>query len=79
MVELKRWVVTTSGSHPFAQVRESLQQAGFEADQALETIGLVTGCADEALAARLRNLPGVADVSPETGADIGPPGSEHTW
>jgi len=79
MAKSARWVITSSGNRPFADLRKDLQKAGFSIDQALEEIGVITGNSDEGVARKLKKLPGVSDVSPEDIIDIGPPRSPKTW
>ena len=79
MAESKRWVVTTSPDHVFGEVARELSKAGLRLDQQLDAIGVVIGDADEAVAERLKSVPGVADVSPDTPVDIGPPDAPKTW
>ena len=75
----KRWTVTTTGDSPLREVAQHLRSAGFLIDQLLTEIGCITGTASDEVAARARQMPGVADVSPEAGVDIGPPGGTTTW
>ena len=79
MAKTRKWVVTSSGKRSFADFRKDLQDAGFEVDQAMEEIGVITGASDEAIASKLKQLEGVADVAGESDIDIGPPGSDKTW
>ena len=79
MAEEKKWVVTTSGEKPLSDVTEKLTEAGFAVDQVLDAIGSITGSAGEDVAERLRSIPGVSDVSPESPIDIGPPDAPVTW
>lgn len=75
----KRWNITTSGHRSLAEVRKDVKEAGFDVDQVHEEIGIITGAASEAVAKKLRAIPGIADVSPEESIDIGPPDSPDTW
>ena len=75
----RKWVVTTSGDRPFGDVKKALTDAGFAVEQALDQIGVITGTADEDVAERVRAVPGVADVSPDTSINIGPPDAPVTW
>lgn len=75
----KRWIVTTSGDRALADVQKDLTKAGFVIEQNLGEIGSLIGTASDAVAEKLRALPGVADVSPDTPIDIGPPDSPVTW
>lgn len=78
MAENKIWVVTTSGNRKLSDVTKDLTEAGFTAEQVLDEIGCIIGTADEATVERLRAVPGVADVSPDTPIDIGPPDAHVT-
>ena len=75
----KGWVVTTSGERPLADVAKELKKSGFKVEQVLDEIGAITGAAGDDVAAKLRKVKGVSDVSANTPVDIGPPGSSHTW
>jgi hypothetical protein len=79
MAERKNWVVTTSGDHPLSSVKKKLTETGFAIEQELDEIGVITGSAGDDVAERLRSVPGVADVSPESPIDIGPPDAPVTW
>ena len=79
MPKSKRWVVTTSGDRSLSKVEKDLAGTGFEVDQVLEEIGCITGTAGEDVAEKLREIPGVTDVSPEEPIDIGPPDAPVTW
>jgi hypothetical protein len=80
MAGRKQWIVTTSpGSRSLSDVKQSLSKTGFTVDQVFQEIGSITGSASDAVAKRLRALPGVADVSPVVPVDIGPPDSSTTW
>lgn len=79
MSESKRWIITTSNKRPLSEVAEDLTKKGFAIDQVLSEIGCVTGSASSDVAKKLRSIPGIADVSPEEGIDIGPPDQENTW
>ena len=73
MAEQKRWVVTPSGDRSLSDVRKDLVESGFSVDQVLGAIGLITGIADDDVADKVRELPGVADISPEIPTDVGRP------
>ena len=72
----RRWIVTLAEGAGAAKVRSRLLDAGFEVDQVLAEIGVVTGRCDDDVAARLRTLDEVEDVSPEGEIGIAPPDSE---
>jgi len=79
MSKSKRWNVTKSGDRSLSDVKKDLEEAGFSVDQVHEEIGVITGVGSEAVAKKLRAIPGIADVSPEEKIDIGPPDSTDTW
>ena len=79
MAKEKRWVVTTSGDRALSDVRKKLVDAGFKVDRVLSEIGCITGTAEDDVAKKARNVPGVADVSPEDSINIGPPDAPVTW
>lgn len=79
MTEQQRWVVTLSGDRPLADLRADLAGAGFTVEHELTEVGVVTGRAAGEAAAKVRAIPGIADMSPDTPIDIGPPGSPKTW
>ena len=61
-------------------VKKDIIPLGFDIDKVLSEIGCITGSAAESVAKKLRNISGIADVSPEGGAiDIGPPDAPVTW
>ena len=68
-------VITLTGDRPIHEVAGDLKAAGLAVDQVLTSTGIVTGSAHPDAATRLRNVRGVADVSPDYPVDIGPPGS----
>jgi hypothetical protein len=71
MAKGKRWIVTTSGS--LKEVKKKLTESGFEVEQELDEIGIITGTTKDDDVERLRSVPGVVDVSPDQEVDIGPP------
>ena len=79
MTKGKQWIVTTSGDKPLKDLRKALTKQGFAVSQVLDEIGCIVGTATEDVAAKVRKVPGVTDVSPDTPVDIGPPGSDLTW
>ena len=73
MAKRKRWVITTSGDRLLSDVRKDLIKSGFTVEQVLGEIGLIIGVAEDDVAERVRNVPGIIDVSPDEPVDIGPP------
>ena len=79
MAESKKWIITTSGNRSLADVKKDLTENGFEVGEVLNEIGIITGSAGESVAEKLRAISGIADISPDTPIDIGPPGAPETW
>ena len=71
----KDLVVTVSGDRHIHEVARDLKASGFEVNQVLDAIGVVTGSAPPAQVAKLRRVRGVKDVSADQPVDIGPPGA----
>lgn len=79
MAKDKTWLVTTSGDRPLSEVKKEVEKHGFQIGEVLNEIGVITGSGGDAVAEKLRDVPGVADVSPDTPIDIGPPDAPVTW
>jgi hypothetical protein len=79
MPDSKGWIITTSSDRKIADIASDLKKAGFAVDHVLEEVGSITGNAAEETVTKLRSIPGVVDVSPDTPIDIGPPDSGNTW
>jgi hypothetical protein len=79
MTANKQWIVTTSGDRPLHDIAKDLKNSGFKVGQILDEIGCITGEGGEAAAERLRDVPGVTDVSANLMVDIGPPDADETW
>ena len=71
--ETKKWIVTSTGERPLAELRKELGRAGFTIDQVFEEIGIIAGRAGERSMKDIRAIRGIADVSREASIDIGPP------
>jgi hypothetical protein len=69
-------IITTSGKRPIRDVVRDLKAAGFDVEQTLEAINIVTGSAPADAKKALRSVKDVVDVSEDHPIDIGPPGSE---
>jgi hypothetical protein len=79
MTGRKRWIVTLSGQRPLGEVRTALESAGFEIENVLDIVGVITGTWAGASVSPLAEIEGVADVSPDSDVDIGPPDAPSTW
>jgi hypothetical protein len=77
MAERKKWIITTTGEYPLNEVAQRLKKAGFAVEQELPEIGCLIGTSSAA--DKLRAVAGVADVSPDTPIDLGPPDAPVTW
>jgi hypothetical protein len=71
----QRLVVTVSPGRPIHEVTHDLKAAGFQVNEVLDAIGVVTGSAHADHLSKLKAVRGVADVSPDHEVDIGPPGA----
>jgi hypothetical protein len=58
------------------QLARDLRQAGMVVDQVLTATGIITGSVDPASLAKLRALPGVDKVEPDSDFQLPPPDSE---
>jgi hypothetical protein len=79
MAKTKTWVITTSGDRPISEVKNDLSKTGFTIGEVLGEIGVITGSANEAIAKKLRAIPGIVDVSPDVPINIGPPDAPVIW
>ena len=79
MADKKHWIVTTSGERSPKDVARDLERAGFTVEQVHDEIQSIIGSAEEESLARIRNVPGVTDVTADVPIEIGPPDSDETW
>lgn len=79
MAGTDKWVVSTSGDRPLAEVESELRKNGFAVGDVLGEIGCITGEASADVVQKVRGIRGVADVAPGGEIDIGPPGAPETW
>ena len=75
----KVWIITTSDERPIREIAQELAEAGLQDGQVLEAVGCITGAASDQVAAKLRQVRGVLDVSVDTSIDVGPPDAKLTW
>jgi hypothetical protein len=68
-------VITTAGNRSVKDVARDLKDAGFEVDEVLESINVVTGKGSADSKDKLRSVQDVVDISEDTPVDIGPPGA----
>lgn len=79
MSDAKSWIVTMSGDRPVEDVARDVVRSGLVVSGILDAVGVITGSASDKVAANLRKIRGVADVSPDVPMDLGPPDSGRTW
>lgn len=77
MAEVNVSVSVADGSlDRFSEVVRRLKDAGLDAEQELEEIGVVTGSIDPEKAESLREIEGVSGVERSRGFQIAPPDSD---
>lgn len=79
MAKTKVWIITTSGDRPIRNIAKDLADAGLIGGRVLAEVRCITGSAGDKVVAKLRKVPGVIDVSPDSPVDVGPPDSPDTW
>lgn len=80
MSKNKRWVITTSGEQKLKKIKNEATKKGFKVDEIFDEIGVFNGTGDKETAEKLREIPGIVDVSPEDPPiEIGPPNTPITW
>jgi hypothetical protein len=75
----KKWIVTSAGDSPLNELKKQLIEKGFTVEQVMNEIGIITGTAEEDVVEKIKKVPGVADISPDTDINIGNPDSPVTW
>lgn len=73
MAKKQPMVITISGDRSIHQVASDLEAAGFDVEQILESVNVVTGSGHANAKEHLRSISGVVDVSDDHPVDIGPP------
>lgn len=79
MAKSTNWIVVTDQERPIEAIAKELAAAGFSIRDVLEEVGSITGSAESKLVQRLRKVKGVAEISPDTQIDLGPPDADVTW
>lgn len=74
-----RWIVTLAGGESPAQVAERLRAKGFEVEQVLEAVGVITGQASASTAEALKAMPGLQSIEPDQPIQLPDPESGVTW
>jgi hypothetical protein len=70
------WTVTCTPGLALGPIAQALRAAGMEVTEVLEFISVINGHAAPALLPQLQAVPGVADVAPTLGFQLGPEGVE---
>ena len=73
---LKKYVITLAPGSNSETAANGLRAKGFAVENVMREIGIISGDADDAAVASLREVPGVADVSESGGVSIPPPDSD---
>jgi hypothetical protein len=68
-------IVTVHPGADLDSVADQLAKAGLQVQDKLHAVGSITGSAQDKDIARLRAVPGVADVSPGHSFQLNPPGT----
>jgi hypothetical protein len=76
MAQKKSLVITTSGQRSIHDVARDLKNEGFDVEQVLDSINVVTGKGHAGSEHKLRSVKDVIDVAEDSPVDIGPPGSD---
>jgi hypothetical protein len=79
MARKSKWTVTSAGNRSLKDVRQDLLAAGFDVEETMDAIGVITGRGDAAVAKEIAKIDGVSAVEAEGKIDIGPPGKKKTW
>jgi len=79
MPDHRGWIVTTSSDRPIEDIADDLKKAGFSVERVLAEIGSITGAAADETVTKLRSIPGVVDVSPDSPIEIGLPDAGEPW
>lgn len=74
--DTKTWAVTVSHNVPIHVLASQFTAAGAEVQNVLAETRVIVATGTDEVAARLRGIDGVADVSEVPVADVGPPGAE---
>jgi len=69
------WIVITDRTRPIREVIRELAHAGFEVGHVLETMGGITGSAEEQAVERIRKVRGVVNIWPDACLEVDPPTS----
>jgi len=70
------WAMTCQPGAALAPITKALRAAGMQVTDVLDAIGVVNGHAPENLPPRLQAVPGVTDVAPTMGFQLGPEGAQ---
>ena len=68
------WLVTLATGAPMDQVAAALTAAGLSVTSSLDAVGVIVGTAPKGVVPALRQVSGVANVSPDREVSVGLPG-----
>lgn len=66
------WTITCQPGADLAPICQALQVAGLDVVEVLDIIGVIQGHCPAAVVPKLEAVPGVADVAPTLGFQLGP-------
>lgn len=70
MSKSRDWLVSVDLDASFESIVKSLKEHGFEVSHALSEVGCITGKGSSALVKKLRDIPGVIDISEDFPVEI---------
>jgi hypothetical protein len=79
MCTTKLWIIITDRTRPIREILRELTDAGLVVAHVLETMGGITGSADERAAEHLRKVRGVINVWPDNGRETSSTATPMRW
>jgi hypothetical protein len=73
------WLVTLAPGARIDQVAVALTAAGLSVTSTLDAVGVIVGTAPKGALPALRQVKGVANVSPDREVSVGLPDDPETW
>lgn len=73
------WLVTLAPGARIDQVAAALTAAGLSVTSSLDAVGVIVGTAPKRVVPALRQVNGVANVSPDRPVSVGLPDDPDTW
>ena len=73
------WLVTLAPGARIDEVAAALTAAGLSVTSSLDAVGVIVGTAPKGALPALRNVKGVANVSPDRAVSVGLPDDPEPW